>query len=149
MRFNSMTGGELAHALASQIVAQLPPAVAAARGIQTADHRARHLASFLDNWRAELAHGSPAAVTPTRLATAIGVLVACCDITIEPSGDRPGIHLRGPATEALNTTMLLAHVFDHARGTRVVEDTMALLLADAAQRAFDGASSGSREASMP
>ena len=120
-------------ALAALLVVQLPAAIAAARAIAGANAGPLSPSRFLKSWRDELVRKDDAALSPARLVAAIPTLFAVCDVGVEMQDGQAGIHLRGAATPALETTLRLMHVHDRARGTAVGEAVMAMLLADLAR----------------
>lgn len=120
-------------ALAVLLVQQLPAAVEAARMRATKNTGPLSPLRFLEAWREELARGVEMALSPARVVAAIPVLFTACEIAIEMEGNRPGIHLRGTALPALDTTLRIIKAQDRGRGTQVGEALMAMLLADIAQ----------------
>lgn len=124
-------------ALAALLVEQLPAAIAAARARAGDGAAPLSRSRFLKAWRAELLRKDEAGTSPARLVAAIPTLFGACDIGVEMQGGRPGIHLRGAATPALDSTLRLMHVHDRALGTQVGEALMAMLLADLARAWFE------------
>jgi hypothetical protein len=124
-------------ALAALLVDQLPDAIAVARAKAATDRGPLSPPRFLKAWRDELVRKDKAAISPARLVAAIPILFAVCEVGIEVREGRPGIHLRGLPTSALDTTLRLMHIHDSARRTAVGEALMAMLLADLALAWFD------------
>lgn len=119
-------------ALAALLVEQLPAAIAAARATAAPHKGPLSPPRFLKAWRDELIRQDEAAVSPARLLAAIPILFAVCEVGVEEHGNQPGIHLRGTALPALETTLRLMYIHDSARRTAVGQALMAMLLSDIA-----------------
>ena len=128
MTEESMGGGELAQRLVAQLRAELPAAIAA--GAQTATETSLAPARLLEAWRAELAAQDVRAISARRLTTAIGALAEICEVRVELTTPA-AVHLEGPAAPALNSALLLMHVYDRAYSTSAGESLVALLLLEA------------------
>lgn len=124
-------------ALATLLIDQLPAAIAAAREKAIAGAGPLSPSRFLEAWRDELAQEVESAISSTRVVAAIPMLFAVCEIGIEMREGRSGIHIRGSATSALDTTLRIMKAHDSACGTAVGEALIAMMLANLAHRWFD------------
>lgn len=139
MHTPTMSDVALLRLLVARLLSELPAMLAMARHDGAFGAAGSGLAAILAAWRDELAAPATATLAGARLATALVALYTLCDVCVEQVGGAPGIHLRGPAAQPLDTAMRLVKLIDGARGSRVGEEVTAALLGGVAAAAFEAA----------
>ena len=137
-------GAHQAHSLLAILLEALGTTIATARANGSVDGASAALALILEQWRTQLLAASPAAVAPAQLVIALTAIFALCEVRMDETAPRPGIHIGGPASAAFNAALNLIDVTDRLCGSTLGEEVMIVLLGRFMTAASDPTPPGDR-----